>query len=358
MRGEQESEEVEGVDEQQSVTGFEKGGSRQHNVGKTFASGSMTFSAQQPDDGEVTVDNISVEQPSTAVVTYAESSAEYVAGVSEVANNMATDSVTVSIDDSGGFPGDHTAWLFDNQDLSSKPSPGDDISALTSAALDSATASVSAGTLSMSSGKVVVPKNGSSDIVPAAYNATQLTVQDLWIGWPGGADADDGSTADKVSTESNYEFSWSGLQAGATPSLTVAPDGQTYVGGTYKLTMSAADSNGSVQTTATLEITETETTGQIAVTVEDDVYGDPVPDATVEIYFTDNYPGDRPQEEKQTDSNGNTSFDKLPVGKDGANAVDYEIEADATGYTSNVKSVSLDESNSSKSITVSIGLVL
>ena len=103
--------------------------------------GSLTFNDQALANGAVTVEDVSTGQPSTVVVTYANNSENIVAGTA-AANNLAGENVSVTIEDTGGFPGDHTAWVFNTSDLPSDLSIGDDATPVAGEALDSETANI------------------------------------------------------------------------------------------------------------------------------------------------------------------------------------------------------------------------
>lgn len=107
------------------------------------AEGELTVSDQELDDDDsVTVDDVTTGQDSTLVVSYTDGDEEVVAGVT-AANNLDGDSVTVDLDDDGGFPGEHTVWVFDDNDVPADLTAGDDISEVTDAALDSGTVELS-----------------------------------------------------------------------------------------------------------------------------------------------------------------------------------------------------------------------
>jgi len=106
------------------------------------AADELTFSDQDlADDGTVTVEDVSTSQPSTVVVTYTDGSEEVVAGVVS-ADQLAHEDVRVEIQDAGGFPGEHTAWVFDDEDLPDDLGIGDDATPVAGAALDSESAAV------------------------------------------------------------------------------------------------------------------------------------------------------------------------------------------------------------------------
>jgi len=120
------------------------------------SSGSLTFSEQSlADDGTVTVENVSTGQPSTVVVTYTDGTNETIAGIAS-ADNLNNQDVSVFIEDTGGFPGEHTAWVFADVDVPSGVGIGDDATPIAGNALDSQTANVfeTAGELSFDSQKL------------------------------------------------------------------------------------------------------------------------------------------------------------------------------------------------------------
>ena len=106
------------------------------------ATGELTFNDQGLEDGEVTVENVSTGQESTVVITYTDGDNETIAGLA-AADNLDTEDVQVEIEDAGGFPGVHTAWVFDNDDVPAGVGIGDDATPIAGDALDSETAFVS-----------------------------------------------------------------------------------------------------------------------------------------------------------------------------------------------------------------------
>jgi len=110
------------------------------------ASDDLTFNDQElAEDGSVTVENVTTAQESTVVVTYTNGSEEVIAGIAS-ANNLTGENVSVEVEDTGGFPGEHTAWLFNSSDLPDDLSVGDDATPVADAALDSDSADVTAPT--------------------------------------------------------------------------------------------------------------------------------------------------------------------------------------------------------------------
>jgi PGF-CTERM protein len=106
------------------------------------ASGELTFDNQTlTEDGAVTVTNVTTAQESTIVVTYTDGDQEIVAGVA-AADSLDGEDVSVEVQDAGGFPGEHTAWVFDDGDLPADLGIGDDATPVAGAALDSDSAAV------------------------------------------------------------------------------------------------------------------------------------------------------------------------------------------------------------------------
>ena len=111
-------------------------------VSNATDTGSLTFNDQTlAADNTVTVEDVSTGQPSTVVVTYLSDNENVVAGTA-TADNLAGENVSVEIQDTGGFPGDHTAHVFNTSDLPSDLSIGDDATPVVDAALDAQTANI------------------------------------------------------------------------------------------------------------------------------------------------------------------------------------------------------------------------
>jgi PGF-CTERM protein len=100
--------------------------------------GSLVFDDQRLGqlgaDGTVTAINVTTNQESTLIVTYEDGGNLVVAGVAG-ADNLNNEDVTVAVEDTGGFPGDYTAHLVADEDLSSGYSNGDIVSADTASAI-------------------------------------------------------------------------------------------------------------------------------------------------------------------------------------------------------------------------------
>jgi hypothetical protein len=162
------------------------------------AAGELTFEAQElGEDGAVTVDNVTTDQNSTVVVTYAEGDTEIIAGLAN-ADTLDDESVDVTIEDAGGFPGEHTAWVFADEDLPSGIEIGDNAVPVADRALDFQTAQVNEApegslefndqelgedgavtvenvTTDQSSTVVVTYAEGDTEIIAGLANADNLT---------------------------------------------------------------------------------------------------------------------------------------------------------------------------------------
>lgn len=96
----------------------------------------LTFNDQGIDEGNVTVENVSTGQESTVAITYTDGDEEIIAGLAD-ADELSDEDVQVAIEDTGGFPGDHTAWLFDDADVPGEIGIGDDATPIAGDALAS-----------------------------------------------------------------------------------------------------------------------------------------------------------------------------------------------------------------------------
>ena len=106
-------------------------------------SGQLEFRDQAlSENSTVVVENLSAEQPSTTIITYEEDGELIIAGLAQVEENE-SGNIEVSIEDAGGFPGEHTAHLVPTEDLSGDYEIGDRVSETTASnILDSETANV------------------------------------------------------------------------------------------------------------------------------------------------------------------------------------------------------------------------
>jgi len=100
-----------------------------------IVSGELTFNDQELEDGEVTVEDVTTAQESTVVVTYEDGDENVIAGLAD-ADNLDEAGVPVEIEDDGGFPGEHTAWVFADEDVPEDIGIGDDATDVADDALD------------------------------------------------------------------------------------------------------------------------------------------------------------------------------------------------------------------------------
>lgn len=87
--------------------------------------GRMTFTDQELSEGAVLVENVSTGQESTILLTYFENGKQVIAGMAS-ADSLDGQNVTVDIQDRGGIPGEHNAWLLADRDLPEDLGVGDD----------------------------------------------------------------------------------------------------------------------------------------------------------------------------------------------------------------------------------------
>jgi len=85
----------------------------------------------------VLVKDVSTSDDATVVVTYENNAGDLViAGLTEIqSNNLGSEDVTVAIEDTGGFPGEHVAHLIPTSDLSTNYSAGETVSNATASAI-------------------------------------------------------------------------------------------------------------------------------------------------------------------------------------------------------------------------------
>jgi len=148
-----------------------------------------------------------------------------------------------------------TAWKPDDWDESSAAAAldgkdsryGEGIVDAISAAETLATPTVSASGGTTMDGQVQITASGS--------NVDSVTVSALWTDWSVESTQNDGgSFTESVSAEGSCTFSWPSVQSSVSPSLTVSLPTARYVGGTYLLTVTASDSETTVETTAMVTV--------------------------------------------------------------------------------------------------------
>lgn len=215
--------------------------------------GSLDVSDQTPVEGAITVDAVTTGQDSALVLTFGSDGAEIVAGrvAADTVEDVTRD---LTIEDNGGFPGDHGVWLFDDG-VDASFEPGTDIAAVTEEALDSGAADLAAGVPELSVDPVAVDQNGSVELVVAGAFVDSLAVSKLWVDWTVEIlDTDGAGKPENGEIESSVAFDWGEeLQAWATPTLSIEPP-ETYVGGTYLLDVSASADGQTVSDSTTLSI--------------------------------------------------------------------------------------------------------
>ncbi|ESS04151.1 MAG: hypothetical protein A07HR67_01138, partial [uncultured archaeon A07HR67] len=176
--------------------------------------GSVTFNDQQLDDGSVDVDvsglaGGSTPNEVTAVVTYTNSAGNPVAAGATTTNvGSASGTVSVSIGDAGGFPGSHTAHLFNPDDLSASGVPiGSELASSTvndRFAFDSAFVQrsdregkeiVNGSTIYQGEDDLVFLRANNNTVSPAALQKTAGNDEGTSLNLPIGEDAATGSYA-------------------------------------------------------------------------------------------------------------------------------------------------------------------
>mgnify|MGYP006274986137 CR=1 FL=1 len=99
------------------------------------------FGDQIMTDGQVIVEDVQANTSSTILLTYENDGNTTIAGISEDYEGATPENVTIDVTDEGGFPGEHTAYIIPNDDLSGTYSAGENVSAAT---MDNATTDVAA----------------------------------------------------------------------------------------------------------------------------------------------------------------------------------------------------------------------
>ena len=124
MEGRVETGDTEDGDETDATVGF-----------PVQATGSSTFTGEEPTAPAVTVD-VTASEDSAVVVTYEADGELVVAGLGVFdADELDGDGVVVPVEDAGGFPGEHVAHAIPTDDLSGEYAPGDTVSAETANAV-------------------------------------------------------------------------------------------------------------------------------------------------------------------------------------------------------------------------------
>jgi len=157
-------------------------------------SGNLSFQDQVLSNGTVTVEDLNTGQKSTLIVTYEDEGELVVAGLDNI-EEVSSEDVDVSIEDAGGFPGEHTAHVIATEELSGEYEIGDNVSEETSESiLDSETANITEEIVqptggiefndqSLSDNSTVVVENVSSGqnstLVLTYLNDSKLTIAGL-----------------------------------------------------------------------------------------------------------------------------------------------------------------------------------
>lgn len=122
----------------------------------------------------VTVEDVSSDVDSTVVITYRDDGEQVIAGVEAfAADELNETTVTVAVNDTGGFPGVHTAHLIESDGLSGNYTPGETVSEITTdAVLDQSLATVGDASVSLDTQSV---ENSASEVTVAASNVQPQT---------------------------------------------------------------------------------------------------------------------------------------------------------------------------------------
>ena len=109
--------------------------------------------------------------------------------------------------------------------------------------------------LSVAANGAEISQGGQATIDISASNAEQVTIQKLWTDWNlVDEDFDGGSSTSNIGLEGTYTVDWGTIQDSAAPSITVEPPESTYVGGTYRITVSGTNGSESTEDTADVQI--------------------------------------------------------------------------------------------------------
>ena len=122
---------------------------------------------------------------------------------------------------------------------------------------DGTTVEIDEGTeLSVSASGDSIPVGGEAEIDVSASSVERVTVEALWLDWDDLADVelDGGTSENRVAEDGTYEIEWDEIEASVSSSITVEPPEDTYVGGTYQVTVTGTDGEETDSDTAVLEI--------------------------------------------------------------------------------------------------------
>ena len=109
--------------------------------------------------------------------------------------------------------------------------------------------------LSVSIDGDTISVGGEATISVSATEVEAVQIRQLWGGWlVVDEDLDGGSGTDAIDDEGTFDIEWTGLQADVSPSITVELPGETYVGGTFGIEVSATDGEDTETDSTTIEI--------------------------------------------------------------------------------------------------------
>lgn len=109
--------------------------------------------------------------------------------------------------------------------------------------------------LSVSVDGDTISVGGEATISVSATEVEEIQIRQLWGDWlVVDEDLDGGSETDAIDDEGTFDIEWTGLQADVSPSITVELPGETYVGGTFGVEVSATDGEDTETDTTTIDI--------------------------------------------------------------------------------------------------------
>ncbi|QZA89042.1 hypothetical protein K0C01_02445 [Salinarchaeum sp. IM2453] len=145
------------------------------NPGLSFvdqATESSTITSETPTNASVVVEDVVAAEDSAVVITYEEGDESIIAGVETVSPDIGGDAVTVELDDTDGFPGEHTAHLIPTDGLSNPEyEAGNQVSSATADAVEAAeTATVLQGELAFADQEFDEPVEAGDEIIVETAN--------------------------------------------------------------------------------------------------------------------------------------------------------------------------------------------
>jgi hypothetical protein len=104
---------------------------------------------------------------------------------------------------------------------------------------------------------------GTATVQIDASSAETVTLRKLWTDWTVTVDDPAGGTTDhSVSEAGELTLQWDTLQGSVSPSVTIAPPGETYVGGSYTIEV-VASGDGSATDTALVVISDSSASAEV-----------------------------------------------------------------------------------------------